>query len=124
MNGETFSILVWCWHDLQSSTTQLRMVHVDTGEELHLSEGSFLLRFFGEVDSPVQRCLIRHMKSGREAFVQGGPSLRAFVKDCLLQSEGASSEGSLIGTAEGRASELETQFEAPAPGDAEEGLDI
>ena len=119
MNGETFSILVWCWHDLQSDTTQLRMVHVDTGEELHLKDGSFLLRIFNEIDSPVQRCLIRHMKSGREAFVQGGPNLRAFVKACLLQSKEASSENSL--PSEDGVSEPEAQFETPE--DAEEDSD-
>ena len=28
---------------------------------------------------------IRHIASGREAYVQGGPDLRAFFKACLLQ---------------------------------------
>ena len=44
----------------------------------------FLLRISVEEAASVERCYIRHIASGREAYVQGGPSLRAFVKTCLL----------------------------------------
>jgi hypothetical protein len=84
MSSETFSILVWCWQDQQTGVTQLRVKRVDTGEDVHLKEGSFLLRISKDEDSAIERCLIRHIASGQEAFVQSGPQLRAFVKACLL----------------------------------------
>jgi hypothetical protein len=84
MSSETFSILVWCWRDSQTNTTQLRLVHVDTAEEVRLKEGNFLLRISRDDGSSIERCLIRHLASGQEAFVQSGPQLRAFVKACLL----------------------------------------
>lgn len=86
MSSEMFSVIVWLWHDLLTNTTQLKVVRVDTSEEVHLSDGSFLLRISRDKDAPVERCLIRHLPSGREAYVQGGQSLRAFVKACLLSN--------------------------------------
>jgi hypothetical protein len=85
MSNEIFSILVWCWHDSQTDTIQLRLVHVDTAEEVRLKEGSFLLRISRDKGSSVERCLIRHIASGREAYVQSGRRLRAFVEACLLE---------------------------------------
>ncbi|SRR5260370_12890704 len=84
MSSETFSILVWYWYSPQTDMLQLRIVHVDTAKEVHLKEGSFLLRISRDEGSSVERCLIRHIASGREAYVQGGSQLRAFVKACLL----------------------------------------
>ncbi len=65
---------------------QLRIVRTDTAEEVRLSDSTFLLRISTDENAPVQRCLLRHIASGREAYVQGGPGLRAFVKTCLLGS--------------------------------------
>ena len=84
MENEELSVIVWCWPDLQTNTTRLRVVNVATGEEVHLNSGSFLLRISIDAKASVTRCYIRHMTSGREAYVQGGQKLRAFVKDCLL----------------------------------------
>jgi hypothetical protein len=67
---------------------QLRLVHVATGEELHLSDGSFLLRISLDEHGTVLRCLVRHLASGREGYLQGGGNLRAFVKAYLLSSGG------------------------------------
>jgi hypothetical protein len=86
-SSDTFSIIVWFWHDLLTNTTQMKVVRVDTNEEVHLSDGSFLLRISHDKDIAVERCLIRHMPSGREAYVQGGSNLRAFIKDCVLKSD-------------------------------------
>ncbi len=85
MSNEMFSILVWCWHDAQTGTIHLRLVHVDTAEEVRLKKGTFLLRLSRDEGSSVERCLIRHIASGREAYVQAGPRLRAFIKACLLE---------------------------------------
>ena len=87
MSSETFSVIVWLWHDTVTSTTQLKVVRVDTSEEVQLNDGSFLLRISRDKDTSVERCLIRHIASGREAYVQGGPNLRAFVKACLLNKQ-------------------------------------
>ena len=87
MSNETFSILVWCWHDLQTDTTQLRLVLVDIGEEVRLAEGSFLLRIVKVKGSSAERCLIRHIASSREVYIQSGSKLRAFIKDCLIEGE-------------------------------------
>ena len=86
MDIEEISVIIWCWPDLQTNTTRLRAVNVATGEDLHLNGGSFLLRISIDAKAAVTRCYIRHMASGREAYVQGGPNLPAFVKACLLNS--------------------------------------
>ena len=87
MENEELSIIIWCWPDLQTNAAQLRVVSVATREEVHLNSGSFLLRISIDAKASVTRCFIRHIASGREAYVQGGPNLRAFVKGCLLNTE-------------------------------------
>jgi len=62
-------------------------VRVDTSEEVRLTDGSFLLRISRDGETSVERCLIRHISSGREAYIQSGPNLRAFVKACLLNND-------------------------------------
>ena len=89
MSSETFSVIVWFWHDQLTNATQLKVVRVDTSEEVRLTDGSFLLRISRDGETSVERCLIRHISSGREAYIQSGPNLRAFVKDCLLQNSGS-----------------------------------
>ncbi len=89
MSGETFSVIVWCWHDPQTGATHLRVVGADTVEEVQLRDGVFLLRISTDEHSQVPRCFIRHIASGREAYIQSGPNLHDFVKDCLLQSGGS-----------------------------------
>ncbi len=86
MSNETLSLIIWCRYDRQADTMQLRIVRTDTAEEVRLSDSTFLLRISTDENAPVQRCLLRHIASGREAYVQGGPGLRAFVKTCLLRS--------------------------------------
>ncbi len=85
MDNEEISIIIWCWHDLRTDATQLRLVRVDTSEDVPLSDGSFLLRISLKKDSSVLRCYIRHIASGREAYIQGGQKLRTFIKTCLLR---------------------------------------
>jgi hypothetical protein len=87
MSRAALSFIISCEYDLQSDTTQVRIVRVDTGENVRLRDRSFLLRCSMNGQTRAQRCLIRHIASGREAYVQGGPNLRAFVKDCLLRND-------------------------------------
>jgi hypothetical protein len=84
MGNEEFSIIIWCWHDSQTDVTQLRLVRVDTSEEVPLKDGSFLLRISKDAQTSVVRCFIRHIASGREAYIQSSSNLYAFVKACLL----------------------------------------
>jgi hypothetical protein len=79
---------------------QLHIVNVETGEQVRLDQGTFLLRIFNLEDGVVQRCFIRHVASGREAYVQGGKNLRSFVKSCILQSGQSSSETSRLAGSE------------------------
>lgn len=90
MSRAALSLIVSCKYDLQSDTTQVQIVRVDTGENVLLREGSFLLRCSLNGRASVQRCLIRHIASGREAHVQVGPGLRDFIKDCLLDTSESS----------------------------------
>ena len=84
-SGEaSFSILLWCQPDLQNETTVLRVVRVDTGKAVNLSDSSFLLRVWLEENGTVLRCFIRHIASGREAYIQSSSNLYDFVKACLL----------------------------------------
>lgn len=86
MSDPIFSVIVRCWRDPQLDITRLQVINVDTTQEVLLSGGSFLLRFWAEETTTValERCLIRHLSSGREAYVQSGPGLIAFLEECLL----------------------------------------
>jgi hypothetical protein len=83
MRNTTISVLVHCWYNQQTNALQLQVLRTDTSEAVPLGNNSFLLHIsLGK--EKVARCRIRHIESGREAYVQGGPRLVAFVKDCLL----------------------------------------
>ena len=82
------SYLVRCWHDAQGEATHLQVTRVDTGEEVYLNDGSFLLRIFTAANAASLRCLVRHLASGREAYIQSGPALQVFVQACLLAQPG------------------------------------
>lgn len=84
MSSEESSILVWCSHDPQNNVAQLRVVRVDTGKEVQLSDGVFLLRISTEENGAVIRCQVRHLASEREAYLQSSAKLRTFVDACLL----------------------------------------
>ena len=87
MSSELFSLLLWCTYQPQTETTQLRIVHVDANEVMHIRDGKFLLRISVDTGASLVRCMIRHTTTGREAHIQGGLNLSAFVKDCLLAEE-------------------------------------
>ncbi len=92
MENEELSVIIRCWFDLPTNATQLRVVNVATGEEVHLNSGSFLLRISIDAKASVTRCYIRHVASGREAYVQGSQKLRTFIKDCLVSNPGKTNE--------------------------------
>jgi len=100
----------------------VRVLRVDTGKGVNFSASNFLLRISLEENGTVLRCLIRHLTSGREAYIQSGQAMQAFIKDCLLKNgspipEPAEQHESVeIG---GEANEGETEFHTEAtPNDA------
>jgi hypothetical protein len=62
----------------------IQVSRVDGPGEVRLSRNTFLLRITAGGHPPVERCVIRHLASGREAFVQGGAGLGAFIRSCVL----------------------------------------
>jgi hypothetical protein len=84
MSGETSSFILHCWQDQQTGIIQVQVVHADTGKEVLLADGSYLLRVSVDTDASVVRCFIRHIASGQEVYLQGSEKLQAFVKRCLL----------------------------------------
>jgi hypothetical protein len=87
MSKSLFSIIVKCWHDPQTDNTRLQVVRTDTAEEVRLDNSSFLVRISADETTMVERCLIRHIASGREVYVQSSPGLQTFIKSCILTGE-------------------------------------
>jgi hypothetical protein len=85
VSSNIVSLIIQYWYD--HGTNQLKVVHVDTGEEVHFRNGSFLIRFFDDETTLVERVSIRHLASGREAYLQSGRGLQAFIRTCLLDEE-------------------------------------
>jgi len=83
--NEEFSIIIRCWLDPQTNVRLLRTVNVATGKEVQMKDASFLLRISIDAQTSIIRCYIRHIASGNEAYVQGGPKLQAFIKSHLLK---------------------------------------
>ncbi len=83
---KTLSFVVRSWHDPQFGATRVQVVNADSVEEVRLTETSFLVRATVDEQQRVHRCLIRHLGSGHEAYLQGGRGLSAFIKACLLDS--------------------------------------
>ena len=84
MSEDALAVILWCRHDPVTGGVQVRITRVDTAQNVRLRDGSFLLRMTTDEKASVQRCLIRHLTTGREIYVQSGPKLRAFIKACLL----------------------------------------
>jgi hypothetical protein len=84
MSRMTHSFFVQYKHDPVTGYARLEVVQVENAREVRLRDGSFLVRIVVDEITAVQRCFIRHIASGREAYVQGGPNLRAFIQECLL----------------------------------------
>ena len=84
---QSASFLVQCWPNPDTELSQVRVVQIDQADgpaEVRLGHGAFLVRIAIDQGRVMERCFIRHIASGREAYVQGGPGLRAFIQECLL----------------------------------------
>ena len=86
MAKSVFSFIVKCWYDSQGDAPRLQVMRTDTAEEVSLGSANmnFLIRLSVDEAAQVERCLIRHIASGREVYVQSGPGLRTFITSCLL----------------------------------------
>ena len=78
------SFFVQYRHDSKTGFTRLEIVQVENAKKVQLRNGSFLLRISVDDETFVVRCHIRHIASGREAYVQGGQGLYTFITFCLL----------------------------------------
>jgi len=99
MSAEDASFIVRCRGEDQSGATRLQviLVRVDSSADVRFNEVSFLVRVSIDEGRAVERCSIRHIASGREAFVQGGAGLSTFVRECLLERPGSSAEPAVEG---------------------------
>ena len=77
---------------------------------LDLGGSLFLIRLSADTGKAVERCLIRHIASGREVYVQSGAGLSRFIRECLQPDGPAERHGDeQVGTtAAGTANEEET----------------
>ncbi len=117
MDNEEKSLIAWYWRDRQTNLNQLRLVEVAMNEEIHLNDGTFLLRILPTENDTVIRCYVRHLASGRESYLQGGANLRAFVHDCLLSDgETDSALSPLDETVQELTSESGRDMFSPGPG--------
>ncbi len=76
--------MIRCWREAHRCLISVQVVSSASAQEVSLKDASFLLRIWGEGEQQVERCQIRHLESGREAYIQSGTSLLAFLHDCLL----------------------------------------
>ena len=94
MADESVSLLLQVWQESNNGGARLRALRIDGQpgtSELRFKEGTFLLRIAVDQGRMSERCFIRHIPTAREAYVQGGSSLRAFIQDCLLDRASAQS---------------------------------
>ncbi len=87
MTKNVFSIIVRYWYDPQTDATRLQVMRTDTAEEVLLDSSSFLVRISVDETAKFERCLIRHIASGREIYVQSGPGLQSFIKSFLFADQ-------------------------------------
>ena len=86
-------------YDAEGSTNQLQLVHVDTGQNLRLDKGTLLLRITIDPDNDILRCHVRHLASGRDAYIQSSVHLQTFIQSCILwdsPSDADKGDGSAI----------------------------
>lgn len=77
---------------------------------VELENSLLLIRLSADTGKAVERCMIRHIASGREVYVQSGAGLSRFIRECL-QPEGPAErhgDGQVWTTAAGAAAEEET----------------
>lgn len=88
MKDDTFSVIVGCWSANPADAMQVRVVRVDTGEEIRFKDGNFLLRVTLEAETSIMRCQLRHLTIDREAHLQSGPGMLEFINSCLRGTNG------------------------------------
>lgn len=89
---ENKSFIVRCRGGDRSGAAWLHIVRVEHAADVRFKDGSFLVRVWADEGRVIERCFIRHIASGREAFVQGGAGLSTFVRECLFEWPAATAE--------------------------------
>jgi hypothetical protein len=104
-SDEGVSLIVRCWGELQGATPEDRVQGI-----VELESSLFLIRLSADTGKATERCMIRHIASGREVYVQSGAGLSRFIRECL-QPDGPAErhgDGQAGTTAAGPAAEEET----------------
>jgi len=60
---------------------------------VELESSLFLVRLSVDTGTSVERCMIRHIASGREVYVQSGAGLSRFLRECLQSDDPAERHG-------------------------------
>jgi hypothetical protein len=99
------SLIVRCRCELQRAASEKRLQGT-VGPECSL----FLIRLSTDTSKAVERCMIRHIASGREVYVQSGAGLSRFIRESLRPDGPAErhGDGRAGTTAPGAANEEET----------------
>jgi hypothetical protein len=86
MSTTTTPFLVRCWYNAQDKVLQVQVTRIDTEEHVPLASSSFLIRVTNVSRETGEQTYLHmhHIATNRDAYVQGGPGLLQFVKDCLL----------------------------------------
>jgi hypothetical protein len=86
--AEGVSLIVRCRCELQRATSEERLQGT-VGAECSL----FLIRLSTDTSKAVERCMIRHIASGREVYVQSGAGLSRFIRESLRPDGSAEQPG-------------------------------
>lgn len=84
MSSAGWSFIVHLSPDRQGSTIQIWIVQVEEATPVHLNRASFMIRAAVDAERTITRCLVRHLSSGREAYLQTGSALPAFLGAYLV----------------------------------------
>src|SRR6187401_1328759 len=82
VSAEGMSLIVRCRCEPPRTAPEDRMPGT-----VELESSLFLVRLSVDTGTSVERCMIRHIATGREVYVQSGAGLSRFLSECF-QSDG------------------------------------
>jgi hypothetical protein len=89
----TYAFWIHCSRDQHTGPLRVRVSSL-SNPDVHVRAGSFLVRVWIDRHNRLDRCQVRHVASGEETRVQGGPGLSAFVRRHLLEDDGSAGQRS------------------------------
>jgi hypothetical protein len=104
-SAEGVSLIVRCRCELQRAAPDDRLQGT-----VDLESSLVLIRLSADTGEAVERCMVRHIASGREVYVQSGAGLSRFIRESLRPDGPAErhGDGRAGTTAPGAANEEET----------------